>query len=167
MFNQQLNNSSLNCLPYDILEDITKYLSRTDLCSFMLPSRECYNSAVRALYSNIYLRTSESIDDTNVNQRSSPTLNQSLRRRQFSFFVTISQHPSYTRFIKSISFEFTNSSSSENCDEPTDFTYPLPADLIWRAFAKCNSVVSIDIKASHDTVDPPEVDMFPNLRQAH
>jgi len=155
MFPRQANSSPLSYLPFDILEDITDHLSRRDLCNLMLASRECSHLAVRALYSLIPLHTSS---DHIYDLRPYHTL----RRRQFSFLIAISQHPEYTRFIRRIAFEFTSQE-----DEPSDFNHPVPVELVWRTFAKCTGVVYIDIKAHHKlSIDAPKVGLFPNLRRA-
>jgi len=124
----------------------------------MLASRECSHLAVRALYSSIPLNSS-SFDPSSNSQLSY----HSLRRRQFSFLVAISQHPEYTRFIRRLSFEFTDREG-----EPSDYSYPIPPDLVWRTFAKCQGVVYFDITANRRSHvdDDPKVGLFPNLRRA-
>jgi hypothetical protein len=154
-FLRRVNSSPFILLPYDILEDITEHLSRRDLCSLMLASRECSSLAARSLYSAIPLISP--LDHSNDLR---PHL--TLRRRQFSFLVAISQHPEYTRFIRRIAFEFIGQE-----DEPSDFNHPIPTELVWKTFAKCQGVVYIDIKAKQQNpVDAPRTGMFPNLRRA-
>jgi len=157
LFIHQANISLLSQLPFDILEDITEHLSRKDLCNLMLASRECSHLAVRALYTIIPLHNSAKIRD---DRRAYHTL----RRRQFSFLVAISQHPSYTRFIRRIEFEFTDQE-----DEPSVYDYPISTELVWRTFAKCTGAVYIDLKAARPhqaRIDEPDTSMFPNLRRA-
>jgi len=157
LFIRQANSSVLSQLPFDVLEDITEHLSRKDLCNLMLASRECSSLAVRALYSTIALHNSSNIGD---DRRAYHTL----RRRQFSFFVAISQHPTYTRFIRRIQFEFTDQEG-----EPSVYDYPIATGLVWRTFAKCIGVVYIDLKAARPhqaRIEEPERNLFPNLRRA-
>jgi len=157
LFIRQANSSLLSQLPFEILEDITEHLSRKDLCNLMLASRECSSLAIRALYTIISLHNSSKTRD---DRRAYHTL----RRRQFSFLVAISQHPSYTRFIRRIEFEFTDQE-----DEPSVYDYPISMELVWRTFAKCVGVVYIDLKAARPhqaRIDEPETRMFPSLRRA-
>lgn len=153
----QAKRNTFNSLPFDIQEDIAEHLSRRDLCCLMLASRDCSQFAVRALYSTIPLgNRSERADISETNYT------RSLRRRQFSFLEAISQHPEYTRFVRRIIFEFT-----EQSGKPSDYDYPIPTPLVWRTFAKCSGVVSIEIKAREDSlIEEPELEMFPNLRRA-
>jgi len=157
LFIGQANSCLLFQLPFDVLEDITEHLSRRDLCSLMLASRECSSLATRALYSNIPLHnTSTDCNDLRAYHN--------LRRRQFSFLVAISQHPTYTRFIRRIAFEFT-----EQDDEPSSYEYPISAELVWRTFAKCLGVVYVDLKAARPAqarIEDPKAVMFPALRRA-
>jgi len=157
LFIRQANSSLLSQLPFDIVEDITEHLSRNDLCSLMLASRQCTSLAARALYSNIPLRTSSN-DDTDCRAH------HTLRRRQFAFFVAISQHPHYARFVRRIEFEFIGRD-----DEPSVYDFPVPTDLVWRTFAKCLGVVYIDLKATRPLrvpLDEPQTAILPNLRRA-
>ncbi|KZT37378.1 hypothetical protein SISSUDRAFT_1034104 [Sistotremastrum suecicum HHB10207 ss-3] len=150
---------ALSQLPYDVQEEVTTYLPSGDLFSLALASKYLAELAIRALYSHVSLHS-------RYPQSPGPLIdlrpNATLRMRQFSFLSALSRRPEYARLIRSIAFEFTDPRISQCVGD-----WIVPEELVWRAFAKCERVTSIDIKApATHRVTPPDRPLFPNLRRA-
>jgi len=146
-------------LPYDVQEDITEYLSRSDLYSLSLANKYLSNLAARALYSNVLLHSGHPYPKSS---RADLRPNDTLRMRQFSFLIAIYEHPEYANFIRHIAFEFT-----DNIEPHPTLDYRVPEELVWQVFAQCKGVTSIDITMSngHES-KPPLTPLFPNLKHA-
>jgi len=146
-------------LPYDIQEDITDYLTRSDLYSLSLANKYLSNLAARALYSKVLLHSNYPYPKSS---RADLRPNDTLRMRQFSFLIAIYEHPEYANFVRHIAFEFT-----DNIESHPTLDYRVPEELVWQVFAQCKGVTSIDITMSNGHESrPPQHNLFPNLKHA-